>query len=98
MTATTNYAWDKPTVGADDDTWGTTLNATIDDIDTDLKAVSDAKNTLTTATFSTSLKHSSQGSVLWHGSSTYASGKITVSTADASGTPADGDIWIKYTP
>lgn len=28
----------------------------------------------------------------------FASKNITVSTSDPSGTPADGDIWVKYTP
>lgn len=98
MSDTTNYGWTKPTVGGDDDTWGDELNTVIDSIDTDLKAVSDGKNTLDAATFSTSLKKASQGSVLWYASAANGSGSITVSTADPSGTPAAGDIWIKYTP
>lgn len=97
MTNTANYGWTKPTVGADDDVWGDTLNAALDAADVDLKAVSDAKNTLGAATFATSLKRASQGSVLWHGDPAKVSGKITVSTADPTGTPAEGDIWIKYT-
>jgi hypothetical protein len=39
---TPNYGWTKPTSGADNDTWGTLLNADLDSIDTDLKVVSDA--------------------------------------------------------
>lgn len=36
---TTNYGWNPPDVGADDGTWGTVLNALIDEIDADLASV-----------------------------------------------------------
>lgn len=39
MALTTNFGWNKPTVGGDDGTWGTELNATIDAVDADLQAV-----------------------------------------------------------
>lgn len=42
MANTVNYGWAKPTVGGDTGAWGTILNAALDDIDTDLDAVSDA--------------------------------------------------------
>jgi hypothetical protein len=42
MADTTNYGWTKPTIGGSADTWGTTLNTLADDIDADLKTVSDA--------------------------------------------------------
>jgi hypothetical protein len=38
---TTNYGFPKPTVGGDVGNWGTELNTALDDIDTQLKAVSD---------------------------------------------------------
>jgi len=38
---TQNYGWACPTVGADSDTWGATINATIVSIDADLKTVDD---------------------------------------------------------
>lgn len=41
MSKTTNYRWEKPTVGGDADVWGDHLNTTLDDIDTTVKAVSD---------------------------------------------------------
>lgn len=42
MADTTNYGWTKPTVSGSSGAWGTLLNTMADDIDTDLKAVSDA--------------------------------------------------------
>lgn len=43
-TTTTNYAYVKPEVGASTDTWGTKTNTNWDDLDVDLKAVSDVAN------------------------------------------------------
>src|SRR5210317_24694 len=34
MANTTNQGWTKPTVGGSEDTWGTTINAALDAIDT----------------------------------------------------------------
>lgn len=38
-TATTNYSWNKPTVGGDEDAWGGYLNSNWDDLDTLLGGV-----------------------------------------------------------
>lgn len=41
MALTTNFGWDKPTVGGDSGAWGTKLNTLADDVDADLKTVKD---------------------------------------------------------
>lgn len=41
MATTTNYSFQKPTVGGNEDTWGTLLNENWDSVDTELKAVAD---------------------------------------------------------
>ncbi len=46
---TTHYGWVLPEVGSSAGTWGTKLNTNFSDIDTDLKAVSDALDALTAA-------------------------------------------------
>jgi microcystin-dependent protein len=43
MATTTNYGFEKPTVGGNEDTWGTLLNENWDSVDTELKAVADHK-------------------------------------------------------
>lgn len=50
MALTTNYSYDKPTVGVSDGTWGTSLNSNWDAIDADLKAVSDVADAALPAT------------------------------------------------
>jgi len=42
MTVTTNYSWNLPTVGGDQDTWGTKLNSNWTALDTLLGGVSAA--------------------------------------------------------
>jgi hypothetical protein len=42
MADTTNFGWTKPTVAGDNGAWGAKANTLFDDIDTDLKTVSDA--------------------------------------------------------
>lgn len=46
--------------------------------------------------FSTVPIKTGAGKFLHYGSSTQNSGAITLSTSDASGTPGEGDVWIKY--
>lgn len=104
MANTTNYAWSKPTVGGSDNTWGTTLNTALDDIDADLKAVADG---VTPAALLTAIKTVdgaasgldadllggvASGKHLKHGGS-QTSGTVTVSSSAPSG-GSDGDIWL----
>ena len=49
-------------------------------------------------TFSATPIKASKGAFPYFESSTNSGGAISVSTADASGTPAAGDLWFKYTP
>lgn len=42
-TTTTNYSWNKPTVGGDEDAWGGYLNGNWDSLDTLLGGVSNAE-------------------------------------------------------
>lgn len=42
MAVTNNYSWTYPTVGSDQDSWGSTLNTTIIAVDSQVKTVSDA--------------------------------------------------------
>lgn len=48
MATTANYGWTKPTVGADNGTWGTTLNTTLDSIDSQVKTTADAASAAAT--------------------------------------------------
>ena len=42
-TTTTNYSWNKPTVGGDEDAWGGYLNGNWDSVDTLLGGVTNAQ-------------------------------------------------------
>jgi hypothetical protein len=48
--------------------------------------------------FTTRPRTTSQGGFLSHAGSGNTGGAVTVSTSDPSGTPGNGDLWIKYTP
>jgi len=105
MADTTNYGWSKPVVGGSDNTWGTLLNAALDDIDTDLKAVADANTAGANLTKMLTVDGPGSGldadtvdgvqaeKLIKHGGS-YTSGTVTVSTSDPSG-GSNGDIWLK---
>jgi hypothetical protein len=105
MANTVNYGWAKPVNNGSDNTWGTILNTALDDIDADLKAVSDA---IAASALLTAIKtvdgHASgldadkldgieANKFLQHAGS-YTSGQITVS-ASAPSAGTDGDIWLK---
>ncbi len=49
MTTTANYGWTKPTVNGDSNTWGTTLNADLDSIDSTVKTVSNTVTAVSTS-------------------------------------------------
>ena len=51
-TTTTNYGYTKPEPNASDDTWGTKLNTNWDDVDGDLKAISDGVDAIEARTIS----------------------------------------------
>jgi hypothetical protein len=51
MSTTTNYGFEKPTVGGDFDVWGTKLNTTIDDIDEEIKNRQDSIDVLGVGSF-----------------------------------------------
>jgi hypothetical protein len=106
-TTTTNYGFTKPEVGASDATWGTKINADLDSIDTQIKAVADGQ---TAAQILTKVKtvdgdgsgldadtvDGVQANKLLKHAGSYSSGNITFGTGDASG-GSDGDIHFKYT-
>lgn len=109
MADTTNYGWHKPTVNGDGDAWGTKVNAALDAADASLKTVSTADLAAAAAAQTTAnaacvkannLSDVSDASAArGHlGIGSMATRNVTISTSDPSGTPADGDIWIKYTP
>jgi hypothetical protein len=105
MADTANYGWTKPVNTGSDNTWGTILNTALDDIDADLKAVSDA---LAASALLTAIKtvdgHLSgldadlldgvQANKFLQHAGSYTSGQITVSTSAPSG-GTNGDIWLK---
>lgn len=76
--ATTNYSWDQPTVGGDEDTWGTELNTTLEAIDTDLKAVADGAKVGTTTN-----DNAPAGEIGEYVSSSVASGSAVSLTSNA---------------
>ncbi len=105
-TTTANYGWVKPEVGGSDSTWGTKLNASLEGIDADLKAVSDGTTAAQILTKLLTVDGNSSGldadkvggvantKVLRHGGSE-TSATVTHGTGAASG-GADGDIHLQY--
>lgn len=87
-TPTTHYSWAKPVVGGDNGVWGTTLNTDLDDIDTDLFAVStattaaqaDADNAQTDATLALAQDRTITPTVIVNG----GSGSSLTATIDLS--------------
>ena len=105
MADTTNYGWTKPVVNGSDNTWGTILNTALDDIDANLKALSNLQTAASELArlltvdgpgsgLDADLIDGVQGNKLLKHAGTYTSGNITVSTGDPSG-GADGDVWLK---
>ena len=89
MASTANYGWVKPTVGGDNATWGTILNTAWDDVDTDLKAVSDAAAAAQAEL--TALKGAQVGDIGWKLSTSAPTGWIkgdggTIGDASSGGT------------
>ena len=89
MAVTPNYGWTIPTVGGDNSTWGTILNTALGDVDTDLKAVSDAA--VATQTELTTLKGAMVGQVGYFLASSAPTGWIkanggTIGNASSGGT------------
>lgn len=105
MADTTNYGWSKPVVNGSDNTWGTLLNAALDDIDTDLAALAATQTAAAELARLLTVDGSGSGldadtvdgvqanKLLKHAGS-YTSGNITVSTGDPSG-GTDGDVHLK---
>ena len=89
MASTANYGWVKPTVGGDNATWGTILNTAWDDVDTDLKAVSDAAAAAQAEL--TALKGAQVGDIGWKLSTSAPTGWVkadggTIGDASSGGT------------
>ena len=59
-------------------------------------AIAEPETILSTWTFNIRPRSSNAGGFLSHASPANAGGSVTVSTSAASGTPANGDIWIQY--
>lgn len=105
MADTVNYGWTKPTVGGSDNTWGTILNTALDDIDADLKALSDGQAAASELTRIKTVDGSGSGldadlldgvageKHLKHGGA-YSSGTVTVSASAPSG-GSNGDVWLQ---
>lgn len=94
MADTTNFAWTKPVVGGDNNSWGGKLNAALDEIDEDLQAVKDiaedaaeaadatAKRVKIAPNANQNIPASADTAVVWAGPNTvYNEGAMTVSTS-----------------
>lgn len=87
MATTTNYTWEKPTVGADTDTWGTKLNSTLDDIDADLKTVE------TTAGAALPKAGGTMTGTLVAATGNATVPSIRIPHGAAPSSPTNGDVW-----
>ena len=106
---TPNYGWSIPTNGADDDTWGTTLNTTLIAIDAQVAAnaaaagVPASGGTFTGAvvfngnvTVNSNPTHAMKGGYQFYADTGFVGGETTVSTGAPTGTPANGDRWLQH--
>jgi hypothetical protein len=87
-TPTTNYSWDKPTVGTEPNQWGEILNANLDSQDADLFAVSNSvKPSAYTFNFDSSIVMVDPGSgdIRLNNANTALATQIAVSTTTANG-------------
>lgn len=89
---TPNYGWPYPTVNADEDSWGTTLNGTITAIDAKVKEVSDVSGVKSVAG-KTGVVTLAKADITDAG--TGAGTDIVISSSAPSGTPTKPTVWYQ---